>query len=464
MKRICISPVIHSRYRRSDGTISVKFRVSFGSEHKLFNSGINVSEADLVPLKKSEDGGPREIRNVAKKRRVEDLLRTYEDAALHFNSAILQDESVEDIYQLIVNKMKSDYFRLDFVEYAKKCIAKKEKSSHQAALNFKAAVYHLQEFFLDGNIENQKELRIKVNKLKKEKDIKEELERQMHRREMVESFSFDISRITSVQIKAFIERMKEVYGEESRSTSLYYYAIAAIHREARNEYNCPENEFEVIKDSFRYITPPKLPDPHHRNINKEIVQDMINRFPSLSGRQRIAVGSFLISFATMGMNLPDLYECRFLNRSKCVFAYDRVKTRGRRWDKAHMEIKIPEVASALFNEFLDKTQKDINGRVFKYHIMYSSLSTLRTAVSVGLKNYEKAYGGGRKFTFYSARHTWATIARSSECNITASMIDECLDHAGNTKMGDRYAIKDYSIYWQANESVLSRLDWTPICK
>lgn len=90
------------------------------------------------------------------------------------------------------------------------------------------------------------------------------------------------------------------------------------------------------------------------------------------------------------------------------------------------------------------------------------MTTFEDAIRNGLKEYRKNYAPLDKFTFYSARHSWATVARSHECNVPMSIIDDCLAHVGSHRIGDIYAKKDYSVLWEANEKVLGTFDWAPI--
>ena len=79
-------------------------------------------------------------------------------------------------------------------------------------------------------------------------------------------------------------------------------------------------------------------------------------------------------------------------------------------------------------------------------------------VSLGLKSWRERIGMDR-FTFYSCRHTWATIARSSACRIEKSLVNECLDHAGDLPLADTYIERDWQMLWDANKTVLDIFNW-----
>lgn len=61
-------------------------------------------------------------------------------------------------------------------------------------------------------------------------------------------------------------------------------------------------------------------------------------------------------------------------------------------------------------------------------------------------------------TFYSARHTWATLAYSA--GVDKSIINDCLCHIDESmRVTDIYIAKDWERLWKANEKVLDLFDW-----
>ena len=68
-------------------------------------------------------------------------------------------------------------------------------------------------------------------------------------------------------------------------------------------------------------------------------------------------------------------------------------------------------------------------------------------------------------TFYAARHSWATIARSAALKIDKYTVHEALNHVdADMKITDRYIDRDWSVIWQANAKVLGLLDWSELKK
>ena len=61
------------------------------------------------------------------------------------------------------------------------------------------------------------------------------------------------------------------------------------------------------------------------------------------------------------------------------------------------------------------------------------------------------------FRFYAARKTWATTAR--RLGIEKATIDDALAHAGDYRMADIYAEKNWTLTAAANERVQAEFSW-----
>lgn len=460
MKSIKVTYVVYEKDRKKDNSIPVKFRITFGKSSTLISSGICVREDELGIVRKGDVRKSRSVKNPTKRRIIEDKQRVLEDAAKEINPLLLPgDTTATDVYKIIRRFLLNTTFHLDFVPFCQNFISDKRKESRQAALNYKAALQHLCNFYQSKRVTTQKHGQ--KEKTQVAKSTKPGHNDDIPQKKIQLLPSIDISVITSSFMRQFEEALKLTFGNNARAVSLYTSAIASMHKAARLRYNSEETGETLIKNPFEYYHPPKQPSSKHRDVPKAIIQGMINNYASLNGREKLAVGAFLLSFACMGMNAPDMFKCGFAKGHKDVLEYDRTKVMSRRDDNAHMEVKISPYVAPLFKEYADRSPKD-KQRVFNFHVHYSSVTTFEDAIGNGLKVYNKNYAPNDEFTFYGARHLWATIARSHECNIPMSIIDDCLDHVGSHPIGDIYAKKDYSVLWEANEKVLSTFDWSPI--
>jgi anaerobic ribonucleoside-triphosphate reductase len=108
-----------------------------------------------------------------------------------------------------------------------------------------------------------------------------------------------------------------------------------------------------------------------------------------------------------------------------------------------------------------KLMKEYKGesRLFDYDRRYTNVDTFTTALNQGLSIWCKRYGQER-FTFYSARHSWATIGRSKRCNIDKGLITAGLCHVSDSHNSDDVYIRlDWEMVWDANAKILSVFDW-----
>ncbi len=82
---------------------------------------------------------------------------------------------------------------------------------------------------------------------------------------------------------------------------------------------------------------------------------------------------------------------------------------------------------------------------------------------MGLLAVEKAIEPDKHITFYSFRHSWATIARS--IGIDKYTVHEGLNHVdAEMKITDLYIERDYRPIWEANARILALFDWSAMQK
>jgi integrase len=65
--------------------------------------------------------------------------------------------------------------------------------------------------------------------------------------------------------------------------------------------------------------------------------------------------------------------------------------------------------------------------------------------------------GLEPFTFYAARHSFATLARRQ--GVEKATIDEALGHLGDYQVADIYAERNWRLAWEANRKVLELFRW-----
>lgn len=281
----------------------------------------------------------------------------------------------------------------------------------------------------------------------------------------------DISEITVAWLRGFVDFLNmeaKAAGrpQNGRATTHYPADIRHIFRLAREEFN--DEDIGSIRIKHNPFTKFKVGKPKlgaHRNIPREMIQALIDlpRYenPVAAGRgefdtRNVARDFFLISFCLMGINAADLYEARKLKGD--ILEYNRKKTRDRREDRALMRIKVPEQILPLIKRYRSGPKSPDLLRITSH---YSSPESFNQALATGLRRIRKEKGWD-DFDFYSARHSWATLALN-ECGIDKYTVHAALTHVDKaTAVTDIYIEKDFRLFWAANEKVLELFDWTNI--
>jgi integrase len=228
-------------------------------------------------------------------------------------------------------------------------------------------------------------------------------------------------------------------------------ALRHVYHSARLDYNDPDlNSFPIPNDPFEYYAVPKSPVPRHRDIPMEVIQLMIDTRKQYGSRVRIALDAFLISFGLCGMNAIDMFTCA--KPKKGLLVYNRTKTKNRRDDKSEMRVMIEPCIKKIMDEYKDKD------RCFDFYKRYSSMESLHRALNAGLKIWAEKHKLD-KFTFYSARHSWATIGAGKKCGISWDTISAGLCHVNPKRVDAIYINQDWELIWDANKKILGLFKW-----
>lgn len=263
--------------------------------------------------------------------------------------------------------------------------------------------------------------------------------------------SLDISQITSSLMRRYENYLHEKHGRDARAVSLYTSHLATIHSEARKIYNNEELDDVKIKNPFEYYKPPKQKISKQVTLNRNAIQKLIDIRHSLPFYEKLAVDVFLLSFITMGSNVPDIH-CAVMHEPGIIY-YQRTKTKERRADGADMFIRLEPVARKLYEEYLDPSGE----RAFNLYKRYTFYKSIANKGNGRLKKVAEMIGE-KPFTMKIARRTFSTIANSM--GIPKSLVNDLLCHIDpNMAVTDIYIEKDWTIYWEANRKVLESFDW-----
>ena len=398
---VTICPVVQDITWKKDGTNFVRLRVTFRRQSRYIKTNILVRRSQILKNDKFKDP---EIRY-----KVEDLVRRTEKSISLLDAEALQNMSFDDVINFI--QEDGEGFKLDFFTFAETVLAEKTGQS-------------------------QKTYRTALNAFRK----------------FVGKDRMDISEITSPLMRDWEKALKAKHGNGARAVSAYTACIAFIHGQARLKYNQEEQGLVRIRNPFQFYKPPRQRPSRHRALELSDIQKMIDMRRDLKGRERFGVDVFLISFALMGMNAPDLYSCTLIGEG--TLHYYRTKTRTRRDDHAEMFVNIDDTVKELLADYQTEGQPE----AFDFCKRYSTYLVFAENVNEGLRKYGERIGLQDRITLYWARHSWASIAYES--GINKGLINDGLCHVDrDMKVTDIYIKKNWKVIWEANSTVLRRLHW-----
>lgn len=393
--------VILPHLKKKDGSNFIRMRITHQRKSRYIKTSIVVEPSDLSRSGSLKHKGKEDLA-VAERKKIRDIINelpTFSQEAMN----------VDDVVRYVEKKLADNkIFRLDFFVFGMEQVAKMKASTGKT---YTTALNALVRYF---------------------------------------GRNPDISEITTKNLRGFEEWLRN----EGRLTaaSQYLNMISSIYRKARMIYNEPDlGIMRIPVDVFEFYKIAKAPAADHRDISPAIIQMMIDQREELQGVERTAIDMFLISFALMGMNAEDMYNA--IEPAKGgIIHYFRTKTTDNRDDKAEMYVRIEPCLEPIIAAYLGKD------KMFLYSERYSSTNSMQHTVMRGLRKWRERNKLDH-FTFYSARHTWATMAASKAANLDSQMVTEGLCHAGGNKMDKVYARKDWEKLWDANAKVLSLLKW-----
>lgn len=419
---VTVSYVILGHLKKDDGTNFIRVRITHKRKSKYLKTNIAVEPSDFTRTGNLKNQGKIDLAKDEVK-----IIRKIVDA---MPTSASDEMDVDDVVRYIkAKRADGECFRLDFASYG---ISLAEKMKPGTGKNYIVAMRCLVRYF---------------------------------------GHNPDISEITVRAMRGFEEfirkEKKMVYhvdkgivegdGTKSeRAVNMYTGAVRAIYKKARIEFNDPDlGIMRIPVDIFEYYKVPRVPPAEHRDIPAEWIQMMLDQREGLEGRERMAIDVFLLSFGLMGINSIDLYKVKEQPKDG-VLHYFRTKTTDRRADGAEMFVRIEECVMGLVNEYRGKE------RVFRFHTMYATDNTFNAAINKGLKSWKSRNGleNEDKFTFYSARHTWATLGASKRVGIDLALVTEGLCHVDQGRKVDMiYIRKDWERVWDANAKVLGLFRW-----
>jgi len=389
-----------------DGSIRIIIKLHHKNRRRMIGTEIRVLPEDVTKKGKIKSHAINlEIQNILQAFRI-----SVQKLGLKINSM-----TVEEIANYLTMSSQKD---VDFFEFADELIAeyKKENKTGMAS-NYQSAINSLKSF--------TKSDRLNFNDLNSK-------------------FLFNYAAF----LKTSKNRANSVNPEPigNRALSLYTSIFRAILNKAKAKYNDEEYNINVIHvNPFSKFKVPAEGQTSYRSLSPELILQIRDFIPEISSqRVSLARDAFMLSFYLCGINSVDLFNNPKIENGRII--YNRQKTTTRRNDQAIFNLNIEPEAKII----LDKYSTN-NGLTFSS--LFASPNTFNQSINKGLKIIGKSIGVP-DLTFYSARHSWATIA-NNDCEIDKYTVHLALNHVDEEmKITDRYIRKDWSIIDKANSTVL----------
>lgn len=417
---ITVDYVILHHLKKENGTNFIRLRVTHKRKSKYIKTNICIEPEDLTRSGNLKNAGKEDLADAE--------VRKWRGIVDAMPALAQEDMDVGEVVGYIKARIaEQEVFRLNFARYGLELARTKKEAT---AWNYKAAVACLVRFF--GH----------------EPDISEITVRAM--RGFEEYIRNEGRIIHNANGRRFIQSKTK---KSENAVAKYVGIVRAIYKSARLEFNDPDlGVMRLPIDIFEYYKAPAIvyaSEP--RDIPAEWVQMMIDQRRGLTGRQRLAVDAFLMSFCLMGINMVDMYKCA--KAKDGVIHYYRTKTMDKKADRAEMFVRVEPCVSEIMKDYRGA------GLLFDFSERYVSANKMTTAVNAGLRQWIEA-NGLEDFTFYSARHTWATLGASKRVGIDFALVTEGLSHSNASRRMDMvYIRKDWERVWDANAKVLELFDW-----
>lgn len=417
---ITFKAIIIPNNRRKDGTYPVKIRVTFRGKTRRLPTNLVCRQEDIT-----RNSG--RIKSAFIINKADEIISRMRKAAADIPLFDLEGKDVDWIVARIKAGLAAGTFRLDFFSFADEEFLPKTAGS--ARRGYVTALNAFERF---------------------------------HGRR-----SCDINDITKAMLQEFVEfrtNEKPKHYDKERgwidcrtekkngvSTYMNVKRLATIFKAAKAKYN-DEDEGKVLipRSPFDKVTVEKPEPCGQGNLGVAFIQRLIDD-RTATRLQRQAIDTFLLSFCLMGANMADMYAAKAPKGDD--WTYYRQKTRGRRRDKAKMVVRITAPARMYMSRVASR-----NGWMLgAMHDKLLADDYATPCVNRRLASWCKA-NGVEPFTFYAARHTWASLARQQ--GVGKGVIDECLAHVGDYDLVDIYAPeRNWEQMAEANARVLALFTW-----
>lgn len=420
MPIITFKEIIVPGNKRKDGTYPVKIRVTFKGKSRRLPTTLVCYPKDITKSLKIKSDDIKDKASV--------IIRQMREAIKDISLFDLEDRDVDWVVRQIKDKLKNDSFCLDFFTFGEEYILTKSPSTRRA---YSGALNALERFLGERHID--------INDITKSLLL-----------EFMEFIDKERKIVYDPSSGCYYESEKEKIAKGASSRHLM--KLGHIFNAAKEKFNDEDSGSIVIPRSpFSGIKKVFPASDGQKNLGRELMQKIIS-YQTDNYVIRTALDAFIASFCLMGANLADMYEAHPFRGE--VWKYNRIKTMTRRADKAEMRVRLQPELQPFLKRLTSGEGKGWWLSLLHDYSYKRDFCTIR--VNKGLRKWCEE-NGEEVFTFYAARHTWASLAR--RVGVEKALVDECLGHIGDYDMADIYAERSWELMESANRKVLDLFDW-----
>lgn len=414
---ITFKAIIIPGNRRKDGTYPVNIRVTFKGKSRRLATTLSATQGDLTRTLK--------IKNADILNRTDALIAQMRDAIKDISPFDLEREDVDWVVRHIKDAIRQEEFHLDFFEWSERYILTKAESTRKS---YVSALNTLERYLGERRIDINAISRPILLGMMEMVDNEPKMHFDAGEKAVIPSSKAKIPRGASTRHLGKLEHLfnaaKDYYNDEDAGRILI-----------------PRSPFSKIVKHYP-------PSEGQDNLGVELMQRIIDA--QVDTRvMRTALDLFIVSFGLMGANMADLYYAKPVTAE---WVYNRQKTARRRQDRAEMRVRIP----GQLRPYLERLQGRGGWWLNELHTFASSKDFATQRVNRCLRRWCED-NEVEPFTFYAARHTWASLARKA--GIDKSTIDDALGHKGTFQVADIYAERAWDLIQEANEKVLALFTW-----
>lgn len=414
---ITFKAIIIPGNKRKDGTYPVNIRVTFKGKVRRLATTLVCTPGDLTRTLK--------IKNATILNKSDALIARMRDAVKDISPFDLETQDVDWVVRHIKDSLSQEDFHLDFFEWADKFVLTKAETTRRA---YTCALNTFERFLgkrsIDINDISRSLLLDFMDRVDNEKKMHYNCKTGKMEETKVDKIPKGASTRHLSKLEHIFDAAKEKYNDEDAGRILI-----------------PRSPFSKITKVFPVSN-------GQSNLGQELMQRIISCQVD-NEVMRTALDLFIVSFGLMGANMADMYYAKPVQEE---WVYNRKKTEKRRADRAEMRVAIP----GQLQPYLERLKGKGGWWLNRLHEFASSKDFATARVNRCLRKWCEQ-NGVEVFTFYAARHTWASLARKE--GVDKATVDDALGHRGTFQVADIYAEKAWNLIRDANQKVLELFTW-----